>query len=63
MSHLKKENLNKCVSLLREFIDESLLEDNKKGTAILALEHLQRITAGKTLEAAPQCYSRPRADI
>jgi hypothetical protein len=46
MVRLKVENLNKCVSLLREFIDESSEADNKKGIAKLALEQLEKITAG-----------------
>jgi hypothetical protein len=46
MGSLKAENLKKCVSLLREFIDESSEANNKKGIAKLALEQLQRITAG-----------------
>ena len=35
MVRLKVENLNKCVSLLREFIDESSEANNKKGIAKL----------------------------
>jgi hypothetical protein len=46
MGRLKVENLNKCVSLLREFVDESSEANNKKGIAKLALEQLERITAG-----------------
>jgi hypothetical protein len=45
MSNLKAESLNKCVSLLREFIDESG-DGSKKGIAALALNQLERITAG-----------------
>jgi hypothetical protein len=45
MSNLKAQNLKKCFSLLREFIDESSLH-NKKGIALLALNQLQKITAG-----------------
>jgi hypothetical protein len=52
MSHLKNENVTKCVSLLREFIEEASIQGNKKGVAILALNHLQRITAGA--EPSPQ---------
>ena len=52
MSQLKDENVKKCVSLLREFIEEASVQDNKKGVAILALNHLQRIKAGA--EAALQ---------
>ncbi|UCH93730.1 MAG: hypothetical protein JSV88_26160 [Candidatus Aminicenantes bacterium] len=49
MGSLKAENLKKCVSLLREFIDESSEANNKKGIAKLALDQLQRITAGTEL--------------
>jgi hypothetical protein len=74
MSHLKKENMEKCFSLLREFIDESQGLTSKKGTAILALNQLRKITAGKRpeedvpqspdiLEAGTLCVGRPRADL
>jgi hypothetical protein len=46
MSYLKNENLNKCFSLLREYLDEGP-SNNKKGAAILALDQLQKITAGQ----------------
>jgi hypothetical protein len=59
MSHLKDESLKKCISLLREFIHES--PAGKKGTAMLALEHLQKITAG-TDTPVMTCATRPRAD-
>ena len=45
MSQLKEKNLSKCVSILKKFIDESSLHENKKGIAILALDHLQQVTA------------------
>jgi hypothetical protein len=61
MRSLKAENIKKCVSLLREFIEESQEEHNKKGVALLALGQLQKITAG-TITPAAQCYYRPRAD-
>ena len=60
MSHLKDESLKKCVSLLREFINEAPL-GSKKGTAILALNQLQKITAG-TSTSFMTCATRPRAD-
>jgi uncharacterized protein (UPF0147 family) len=50
MSRLKDESLTKCVSLLREFIDETSAQDNKKRAAVLALNHLQKITAGTDLQ-------------
>jgi hypothetical protein len=45
MSHLKKEMSNKCFSLLREYIDEAPLS-SKKESAVLALDQLEKITAG-----------------
>jgi hypothetical protein len=60
MGYLKNENLNTCVSLLREFIDEAK-GGGKKGIAILALNQLQKIAAGTTTESLT-CVSRPRAD-
>ena len=65
MSRLKSENLGKCVSLLREFIDESTETENKKEIAKMALGQLQKIKAGGTNSPAvlgPMCSSRPRAD-
>jgi hypothetical protein len=59
MSHLKNESLKKCVTLLREFIQES--PAGKKGTAMLALDHLQKITAGTEIPVMT-CATRPRAD-
>jgi hypothetical protein len=61
MSNLRNENVKKCMSLLREFVDESAVEGNKKGVAILALEHLNRIMAGDG-EPGPQCVGSPRID-
>lgn len=46
MSHLRNENVTKCFSLLREFVENAEARDDKKEFAILAIEHLQRITAG-----------------
>ena len=64
MSGLEAENIKTCVSLLREFIADSRQENQKKKVALLALGQLQKITAGAGREAlAPQCYSRPRADL
>jgi hypothetical protein len=69
MSRLKNENLKKCVSLLREFIDETTSSGEKKEMAILALHQLQNITAGSdptggggSTILGPVCSSRPRAD-
>ena len=70
MSHLKNENVNKCFSLLREYLDEGP-SNNKKGAAILALDQLQKITAGTVFEGAPVeggqvlfmgCNGKPKVD-
>ncbi len=73
MSSFKAENVKKCVSLLREFIGESSTLNKKKETAILALNQLQKITAGtssgdnsgsdnSTSSVGTSCDSRPRGD-
>lgn len=65
MSYLKRENLKRCFSLLREFVEESAVVDNKKGTAILALNQLQKVMAGAdatTNDPDPGCLGRPIAD-
>lgn len=72
MSSLKAENVKKCFSLLREFIDEAPVQGNKKGTAILVLNHLKKITAGAesgegsgdngTQLPHPACLIIPRLD-
>ena len=64
MSRLKDESVTKYVSLLREFIDEASARDNKKRTAVLALNHLQNITAGTDLQLpgtyTPMCLDTLR---
>ena len=60
MSRLKEQNLNKCFSMLREFI-EGTPQGNQKGMAILALKQLERITAGIE-NPEPQCIETPLAD-
>jgi hypothetical protein len=64
MNRLKDANVKKCVSLLREFIDEASTQDNKKRTAVLALNHLQNITAGTDLQLpgtyTPMCLDTLR---
>lgn len=66
MSHLKEETVNKCFSLLREYVEESSL-DSRKEIAILALNKLQTITAGSggdnfVLNNDPiNCNGRPTA--
>ncbi|MCP5051001.1 MAG: hypothetical protein GY940_27805 [bacterium] len=62
MSRLKEQNVTKCVSLLREFIGESSLQGKKKDFAILALNQLQKITAGTDSPASAMCLGRPKAD-
>ena len=65
MTNLKKESAAKCFSLLREFVEASTAQDNQKGTAILALNHLQKVIAGAEVTAAdnlPGCTGRPIAD-
>ncbi|MGD2090816.1 MAG: hypothetical protein PVH61_31880 [Candidatus Aminicenantes bacterium] len=64
MSKLKKENVKKCVSLLREFVEESSSHDSQKQRAILALNQLQKITAGTDtavaiVDASLICMARP----
>ncbi len=67
MTHLKKENINKCFSLLREYIGDTP-EDEEHQLAILALDRLRKITAGtqqSTLAdisgAGSSCNGKPRA--
>jgi hypothetical protein len=68
MSHLKKEMENRCFSLLREYIDEAPLS-SKKESAVLALDQLQKITAGTDSQNSANngsttsilaCAGRPR---
>jgi hypothetical protein len=66
MSHLKNETVNKCFSLLREYVEETSL-DNRKEIAILALNKLQTITAGRGGDTSTlnydefNCNGRPTA--
>ena len=70
MSRLKDENVKKCYSLLREFIEEAPSVSGKKGLAVLALSQLQKITAGTgipeevaaTSTPDPHCHAIPRID-
>jgi len=50
MTKRKTENMRKCFSLLRQFIHQTSAEDDKNGTAVLVLNHLEKITAGKDLQ-------------
>ncbi len=66
MNNLKEANINQCVSLLKGYIQESPLTQGK-GLAILALEHLQRITAGDGNDPMLptddlHCLDKPRAN-
>jgi hypothetical protein len=64
MSRLKDENTKKCVSLLKEFIDEASTPGKKKEIAIIALGHLQKIMAGTGADEPLEllsCTGRPRA--
>lgn len=62
MSSLKKEALNKCFSLLREFIDEASEGNSRKGIAVMALNQLERVTAGTTENTDPVCIDTPLID-
>jgi len=72
MSHLKKQNVKQCVSLLRDYI-ENTPSNCEKGGAILALNQLQNISAGtgssnpafenNTTDEDPNCNGKPRANI
>ena len=70
MSNLKHDSVNKCISLLREYIDEGP-GSSKKEIAKLALNQLQEITAGTgttgsagdsstQVDSGSTCTGRPR---
>lgn len=62
MRQLKNETINKCFSLLREYIDETT-PSGKKETAVLALNQLRSITAGAEFQVEPlTCHGRPMAE-
>ena len=62
MKHLKEQNVNKCFSLLREFINGTPLS-SKKEMAVLALNQLQKTTAGTGSEDPTSgCHGRPMAE-
>ncbi len=72
MSHLKEKNVKKCVSLLREYIDATA-PNHQKESAILALNQLQKITAGTDSTGSSNssnptdglrslCQTRPKGD-
>jgi len=73
MLTLKSESLNRCYSILKEFVEGAETSKGQKGMARLALEQLQRVTAGNSqdesavipnlpLAGSADCVYRPRAD-
>lgn len=62
MTNLKSETLSKCFSLLREFITEAPASSNRKNDVSLALNQLERVTAGTTESSYPICIDNPTAD-
>ena len=66
MTNLKNDNLEKCFSLLKGFIDGAPVKENKKKVAVLALDHMLRVKAGTEIDPGPgthKCNGRPRADV
>jgi len=64
MSKLKVENSKKCLSILRQFVEETSSSGKSKDLAILAINHLQKITAGTDIILTGTdftCSERPRA--
>jgi hypothetical protein len=65
MSNLKVENSKKCLSILRQFINETSSPAKSKEVVILAINHLQKVTAGTDIvlnETDFTCTGRPRAE-
>lgn len=68
MSQLKNKNSKKCLSILRQFINEVPSNGEEREVAILALNQLQKVTAGLSapeLSASSKnrlCIGRPLAD-
>jgi len=64
MSRLRNKNSKKCLLVLRQFIEGSQPKGRERETAILALDQLQRITAGFGPRAAGKdlCIGRPLAE-
>ncbi len=62
MTNLKSETVNKCFSLLREYIEETSGVNNNKGVAVMALNQLERVTAGTREKPDSQCSETPLAD-
>jgi hypothetical protein len=64
MSKLKIANSKKCLSILRQFVKETSSSGKNKDLAILAINHLQKITAGTGIALAGidfTCTGKPRA--
>jgi len=64
MSHLKNKNSKKCLSILRQFIENVTSKGREKEIAVLALDQLQRVTAGFAPGDAGKdlCIGRPLAE-
>ena len=69
MSRLKEKNSKKCLLVLRQFIDNADAVGEGKDAAVLALNHLQAITAGSSgpefsgLSKSPLCIGKPLANV
>ncbi len=71
MKKLTQKNIEKCFSVLKEFIAEANSKNKEKNMAVLALDHLQHITAGIGTTTGDEnnggsqlevnCIDRPRA--
>ncbi len=62
MTNLKKENVNKCLTMLQACIDD-MPAGERKGNAILALDQLHKITAGNHGEpGGTVCIGVPRGN-
>ena len=64
MSKLKVESSKKCLSILRRFVEETSSSGKSKDLAILAINHLQKITAGTDIVLTGTdfiCTGKPRA--
>jgi len=65
MSNLKVRNTERCITLLREFIEATPSITGEKEYAVLALNQLQAVFAGgentenTLLDTAPACMGRP----
>lgn len=64
MSRLRNKNSKKCLSILRHFIEGVTSKGREKEVAVLALDQLQRITAGFAPGAAGKnlCIGKPLAE-